>query len=158
MVPSYFPSNRAKCSASVSIPQGAKIAEGNTGTTEVLNVVERTDSLKRIILRSFTSFCQPPRATMQLVRELTAAAAARDRRVTAARKVMAVLRRCRRSRLQEGFRAMAVASRVATERRQRIQGAGILAASGQRAARTLLLTRCWGVWKTFAVASGSARR
>ena len=105
-------------------------------------------------------FCvRPPvRPPMQLLQIEIAAARARDRRTAAATATAALLHRRRRHRLRRGLQALSAAARAKAERRRRAERASLSAAMSQRAARTLLLTRCWGAWKALTAAGGLARR
>ncbi|CAN0007552.1 unnamed protein product, partial [Scytosiphon promiscuus] len=56
------------------------------------------------------------------------------------------------------LQASDAAARAMAERTRKAERARLSAAMSQRAARTLLLTRCWGAWKAFSTAGGLARR
>lgn len=100
----------------------------------------------------------PSSSCTQLLQATVAAAEARDRSAAAATAFAALLHRYRRKRLRRGLQALGTAARAAAERRRKVERARLSAAMSQRAARTLLLTRCWGAWKAFATAGGLARR
>eukprot|EP00752_Nemacystus_decipiens_P016258 g14538.t1 len=87
-----------------------------------------------------------------------AAARTRDRRTAAATATAGLLHRRRRNRLRRGLQALSAAARAKAERKRRAERDSLSVAMSQRAARTLLLTRCWGAWKALAAAGVLARR